>query len=93
MFKENFMHPDKSMWQRHSRSERLTRLLMIMVLAAVGYSAQNIEIIPEFLLDAPAQVKDLFVRMWPIQFGFYQKGFMRHSWIRFTSPLWERFSR
>lgn len=47
---------------------------MIMVLAAVGYSAQNIEIIPEFLLDAPAQVKDLFVRMWPIQFGFYQKG-------------------
>lgn len=75
MSKKNLMHPDEPIWQRHSRSERLTRLfLMILVLAAVGYSAQNIEIIPEFLLDAPAQVKDLFVRMWPIQFGFYQKG-------------------
>ncbi|HJS31713.1 MAG TPA: phosphonate ABC transporter, permease protein PhnE, partial [Alphaproteobacteria bacterium] len=34
-------------------------------------SMRSIEIIPEFLYDAPEQVVDLFARMWPMDFAFY----------------------
>jgi phosphonate transport system permease protein len=30
--------------------------------------AQTVEIIPEFLYDAPEQMQDLLARMWPIAF-------------------------
>lgn len=67
--------PQAARWERHSRLERLIRFgLLLSAVAAVVYSAKNIEVIPEFLLDAPEQVKDLFVRMWPISYGFYPKG-------------------
>jgi len=38
----------------------------IVVLIAIVWSLQTIEIIPEFLYDAPQQTADLFLRMWPI---------------------------
>ena len=31
---------------------------------------RSIEVIPEFLRDTPAQVSDLLVRMWPVDWGF-----------------------
>ena len=32
------------------------------------------QVIPEFLYDAPEQVADLLVRMWPIEWSYYPKG-------------------
>lgn len=62
-------------WHRHSRSERLARMFITLaVVSAVIASARSVEIIPEFLLDAPEQVRDLLVRMWPINFVFYTDG-------------------
>jgi phosphonate ABC transporter permease subunit PhnE len=43
------------------------------VLVAVVWSLWTIEIIPEFLYDAPQQTVDLFVRMWPIDWAWYPK--------------------
>src|SRR5262245_60185738 len=45
----------------------------LAALAAVVWSVQTIEIIPEFLYDAPQQTVDLFVRMWPIDWAWYPK--------------------
>ena len=42
--------------------------------AAVVVSVRSVEIIPEFLLDAPEQMADMFRRMWPIAFYHYPKG-------------------
>jgi phosphonate transport system permease protein len=33
-----------------------------------------VEVIPEFLLDAPEQMQDLLRRMWPIAWSHYPKG-------------------
>lgn len=67
--------PDARLWHRHSSRERLARFaLSLAVLAAVMVSIRSVEVIPEFLLDAPEQVQDLLVRMWPINFGFYPDG-------------------
>jgi phosphonate transport system permease protein len=62
-------------WQRYTRSERLARFALYfgMVLACV-VSLRTIEIIPEFLYDAPEQVLDLLHRMWPIEWQYYPEG-------------------
>mgnify|MGYP003337615654 FL=1 len=67
--------PAPRLWHRHTRAERLARLMLaIVVLAAIAVSVRSVEVIPEFLLDAPEQVQDLLVRMWPINVGFYPEG-------------------
>ncbi len=61
-------------WQRFTFTERVMRsLFYIVVLIGIVWSLQSIEIIPEFLYDAPQQTADLFVRMWPIDWGWYPK--------------------
>ncbi|MEA2938652.1 MAG: phosphonate transport system permease protein, partial [Alphaproteobacteria bacterium] len=45
----------------------------LLTVTAVVWSLRTIEIIPEFLHDAPQQTVDLFVRMWPIDWGWYPK--------------------
>jgi len=60
-------------WQRHTRGERLLRLAVwLAIVAAAVQSARHIEIIPEFLLDAPAQMGDLLGRMWPPDVAHYR---------------------
>ena len=60
-------------WHRFTRGQRLTRFVVYLVIvAAIVVSAQSVEIIPEFLDDAPEQVADLFARMWPIDWSHYQ---------------------
>ena len=62
-------------WHRFSARQRLTRFaIYLAVVAAVVASARTIEIIPEFLYDAPAQMQDLLKRMWPIAWSHYPKG-------------------
>jgi phosphonate ABC transporter permease subunit PhnE len=61
-------------WLRFSPAERLLRFAFyLLTVTAVVWSLRTIEIIPEFLHDAPQQTVDLFVRMWPIDWGWYPK--------------------
>ncbi|KAA2244082.1 phosphonate ABC transporter, permease protein PhnE [Salinarimonas soli] len=62
-------------WVRFTPVERGARALVYVLTAvAVIWSLRTIEIIPEFLYDAPEQTADLFVRMWPFDWAFYPKA-------------------
>ncbi|HTP99206.1 MAG TPA: phosphonate ABC transporter, permease protein PhnE [Casimicrobiaceae bacterium] len=59
-------------WRRFTFAQRLTRFLVYLaIVAAIVVSIQTIEVIPEFLYDAPDQMVDLFARMWPIDWAHY----------------------
>src|SRR5437879_11143159 len=61
-------------WQRFTLAERIGRsAFYLVVLLAIVWSFRTIEIIPEFLYDAPQQTADLFARMWPIDWSWYPK--------------------
>ena len=62
-------------WRRFSTEQRIIRFAFYFIgIAALVMSLRHIEFIPEFLYDAPEQVKDFFVRMWPIDKTFYAKS-------------------
>jgi phosphonate transport system permease protein len=59
-------------WRRFTRAQRLARFTIhLAIVAAIVVSIQTVEVIPEFLADAPEQVADLFARMWPLDFAHY----------------------
>jgi len=59
-------------WQRFSLSQRILRsAFYLLTIIAVIWSLRTIEVIPEFLYDAPRQTVDLFARMWPIDWSWY----------------------
>ena len=58
-------------WHRFTPAERAVRCAVYLGAALAFVAAlRNIEIVPEFLRDTPAQVTDLLVRMWPVDWGF-----------------------
>ena len=62
-------------WQRFTRTERMARFIVyVVIVAAIVQSARQVEVIGEFLWDAPAQVVDLLERMWPVAWYFYPRG-------------------
>jgi phosphonate transport system permease protein len=62
-------------WERFTPQQRMGRFATYLVaVAAIVWSFRQIEIIPEFLYDAPQQTWDLFQRMWPIDWAYYPKG-------------------
>jgi phosphonate transport system permease protein len=62
-------------WQRLSPAQRLSRFAFyLLAVAAIVWSLRRIEIIPEFLYDAPQQTWDLFQRMWPMDWAYYPMG-------------------
>ena len=62
-------------WRRFTPAERLARFAVyLFVVAAVVASIRTVDVIPEFLEDAPTQMVDLFRRMWPIDVGHYRTG-------------------
>jgi len=64
--------PLRRAWHRHTPAERLVRwLAMLAIVAATVWAVRTIEIIPEFLADAPEQMADLLVRMWPPDLASY----------------------
>ncbi len=66
---------ERKTWQRFSPAQRLARYAVYFAMvAAIVASLRTVEVIPEFLYDAPAQVQDLFVRMWPVAFDHYPEG-------------------
>lgn len=59
-------------WQRRTPREAIGRwLIWLVTVAAVVWAVRSIDIIPEFLVDAPEQMADLLVRMWPPDLGHY----------------------
>jgi len=59
-------------WQRFTPMERITRWVIYFALVvALIWAVRSVEIIPEFLLDAPEQMIDLLARMWPPDFRHY----------------------
>src|SRR5262245_57989082 len=59
-------------WKRYSAGERLARFAVYAaIVAAVVLSIRTVEVIPDFILDAPEQIADLLKRMWPPDFASY----------------------
>ena len=59
-------------WQLHTPAQRFWRYAVyLIIVAAVVFSARSVAIIPEFLEDAPEQMQDLLVRMWPVDWAHY----------------------
>ncbi|MFC5508328.1 phosphonate ABC transporter, permease protein PhnE [Bosea massiliensis] len=64
--------PAGRLWRRFTPLERGLRLAFWGLAAlALGWSVQTIEVIPEFLYDAPQQTADLFGRMWPVDWAYF----------------------
>jgi len=62
-------------WRRFSAAERLARFAVYLgLVAAVVASARTVEVIPEFIADAPEQVADMLARMWPVDVRHYPAG-------------------
>ncbi|MFT0545789.1 phosphonate ABC transporter, permease protein PhnE [Allopusillimonas ginsengisoli] len=54
-------------WVRFTPGQRLLRFALYLVFVlAVVQSVRSIDVIPEFLYDAPTQMADLLHRMWPV---------------------------
>ena len=61
-------------WERFTAMERIGRsTFYIVTVVAFVWALKKIEVIPEFLYDAPEQTADLFKRMWPFDWKFYPK--------------------
>ncbi len=62
-------------WRRFDSGQRLARFAVYLAMvAAIVMSLRTIEVIPEFLYDAPEQVVDLFARMWPVDWKAYPEN-------------------
>ena len=62
-------------WARFTPLERMARFTVYFgIVLAVVASVQTVQVIPEFIYDAPEQVADLVQRMWPVAWGFYPEG-------------------
>jgi len=62
-------------WQRFTFAERLSRFVVFLGFAvALAVSLRSVQVIPEFLFDAPTQIADLLTRMWPMDLGYYRGG-------------------
>ena len=62
-------------WRRFTPAQRLGRFALYFgIVAACVVSLRTVQIIPEFLYDAPEQVADLLKRMWPIEWAYYPAG-------------------
>jgi phosphonate ABC transporter permease subunit PhnE len=69
------VEPDGRTWHRFTPLERGMRLVFWGVMGvALAWSVRTIEVIPEFLYDAPEQTLDLFARMWPIDWSYFGKA-------------------
>ena len=62
-------------WQRFTLKQKLGRFALYFgIVAACMVSLRTVQIIPEFLYDAPEQMADLLKRMWPIEWSYYPRG-------------------
>ncbi|MDR0440032.1 MAG: phosphonate ABC transporter, permease protein PhnE [Candidatus Accumulibacter sp.] len=63
-----------AVWRRHTLRQKLARTgLWLLIAAAVAASLGGIEVIWEFLWDAPEQMADMVWRMWPPDLAYYPR--------------------
>ncbi len=59
-------------WHRFTPEQTVLRFAFyFLAVAALVFSLKNIEIVPEYLRDAPEQLRDFFTRMWPVDTPYY----------------------
>jgi phosphonate transport system permease protein len=59
-------------WIRFTPQQKLTRFAVYLgVVASIAWALKTIEVIPEFLYDAPEQVVDMGTRMWPVDWSHF----------------------
>jgi phosphonate transport system permease protein len=59
-------------WKRFTLKERLSRFsVYLIIVMSLLWSWQSVEVIQEFLYDAPEQLMDMFERMTPLDYAFY----------------------
>ena len=64
--------PQGGRWRRFTPAQARARITVnALLLAALLASAGAVEIIPEFIYDAPEQMADLLRRMWPVDWAHY----------------------
>ncbi len=62
-------------WERFTPGQRLARFSIYLAsVIALVVSMRTVQIVPEFLYDAPAQMADMFERMWPPDYAYYPGG-------------------
>ena len=62
----------EKIWQRHTLGQKMARMaLNLVIVTAIVFSVSSINIIWEFLWDAPEQMIDMGRRMWPLDFAYY----------------------
>jgi phosphonate transport system permease protein len=67
--------PASPVWERHTLRQKLARTALWLVIAvAVALSLNSIDVIWEFLWDAPEQMLDMGRRMWPPDLGYYPQA-------------------
>jgi phosphonate transport system permease protein len=69
-------------WRRFTPAQRLARFAVYLGAAILfAVSLKTVEVIPEFLYDAPLQIGDLLTRMWPIDYAAYRKEHIHEALI------------
>ncbi len=69
------MNVTEKEWQRFSLRQKILRFAVYLLsVAAIVVSFRTVEIVPEFLADAPRQMVDLLSRMWPMDTAHYTRG-------------------
>jgi phosphonate transport system permease protein len=59
-------------WQPFTPLQRLSRFAVYLAsVAALVWALRTVQIIPEFLYDAPSQMLDMLNRMWPPDVAYY----------------------
>lgn len=59
-------------WKRFTLQERLSRFAVyFIIIMSLIWSMQSVEVIKEFLFDAPEQLMDMFERMMPPDYAYY----------------------
>jgi len=62
-------------WERFTPAQRLARFaIYLAAVTALVVSVRTVQVVPEFLYDAPTQMADMFSRMWPPDFAHYKGG-------------------
>lgn len=62
-------HP---VWKRSTTGEIISRnAVWLVIVIAVLVSISRLDVVWEFLWDAPEQMGDMFSRMWPVDFEYY----------------------
>ena len=80
--------PVEREWQRHGAGERLARFVVYLVIvAAVVLSIRTVEVIPDFILDAPEQVADLLAR-WRKSDGSFRSRRLMLGWDNVPMHRW-----